>query len=174
LKIVIDTTTILAFWGATLSSIVFAWDVYKYRNAGPRLRFTVLAGMVMRPAYNDATFIKSEITNCGDRATTLTGISVYYFEKQLSWERIRNRPTRALVLDDMKAGLKNLDFGTPFPCELKPGAVWRGLTPQDPQLEQWAKQGALYFDLYHSHRTKPIRRRLSLNLPRVLPPPSRL
>ena len=49
-----DITTILAVWGAVLSTIVFAWDIYKWRTSGPRLRFFASGNMetVNMPAYD--------------------------------------------------------------------------------------------------------------------------
>jgi hypothetical protein len=73
--------------------------------------------------------------------------------------RLRNRPTKAAVLNDPNPA-------QPFPCELKPGGVWRGLTPQEPELVDWGRNGGLYFDLYHSHRAKPVRKRVRFQSPR--------
>jgi hypothetical protein len=149
-----SSTDFVAWWGAILSSIIFLWDIYKYRNAGPKLRFHVQPGMIMLPSADKRTFIQTEVTNYGDRPTTLTNITFYYFEKPWSWARLRNRPTTAGVLN-------NPNPEQPFPCELKAGGVWRGLTEQKPELEAWGRKGALYFDLYHSHSTKPLRQRVT-------------
>jgi hypothetical protein len=46
---------------------------------------------------------------------------------------LRNRPTKAAILFDPNPQ-------QPFPCELKPGAVWRGLTEQTSELEEWAEK----------------------------------
>jgi len=32
-------TSIVAWWGAILSTIVFLWDIYKHRTAGHRKQF---------------------------------------------------------------------------------------------------------------------------------------
>jgi hypothetical protein len=154
------STAILAWWGASLSTVVFLWDIYKFRTAGPKLRFSVRAGMqsVNMPEYEGKMLIQTEVTNCGERPTTLTNIGLCYFERPWSWARLRNRPSKAAVLADPNPR-------QPFPCELKPGAVWRGLTEQVPQVEEWATKGLLYFDLYHSHRAKPIRRRIRIRPP---------
>ncbi len=148
-----SSTTFVAWWGAILSTIVFLWDTYKYRKAGPKLCFDVRTGMVLVPSADKRTFIQTEVVNYGDRSTTLTNITLFSFEKAWSWSRLRNRPTKAAVLNNPNAA-------QPFPCELKAGGIWRGLTEQTPELEDWARKGILYFDLYHSHRTKPVRRRV--------------
>ena len=163
-----DSTKLFAWWGAGLSSVTFLWDIFKYFRLGPKLRFKVVPGMVLMPSDGQKTFIQTEITNCGDRPTTLTNITLSYFEKQWSWARLRNRPSRAAVL--INPSIPDSNVSQPLPCELKPGGVWRGLTAQEPQLEIWARNGVLYFDLYHSHDVKPIRRRLTLRPYRPGPP----
>lgn len=75
-----SSTTIVAWWGAILSTIVFLWDTYKYVKAGPRLRFDARPGMVLMPSADKRIFIQTEVVNHGDRPTTLTNISLYYFE----------------------------------------------------------------------------------------------
>ncbi len=139
-------TLVIAVYGAALSTLNFL-------RAGPKLRLNVRPGMVLVPSDDKRTFIQTEVTNFGDRPTTLTNIGIRYFEKPWSWEHLRNRATKAAVLNDPNPAQR-------FPFELKPGGVWRGLTPQEPQLVDWGLKGALYFDLYHSHRTKPMRKRV--------------
>ena len=154
-----DTTKVLAWWGAGLSSVMFLWDIVKYLRLGPKLRFNVMAGRVLSNGPK-TTFIQTEVTNCGDRPTTLTNIAIAYFEKQWSWARLRNVPTKIEVL--INPNIPDSNVSQPLPCELKPGGVWRGLTAQEPQLELWATNGVLYFDLYHSHNVKPMRKRVTL------------
>ena len=33
--------TVIALWGAILSTIVLAWDIFKWKTAGPKLRVSV-------------------------------------------------------------------------------------------------------------------------------------
>jgi hypothetical protein len=133
----------VAVYGAVLSTVNFL-------RAGPKLRFTVRSGMVVVPSDDNRTFVQMEVINYGDRTTTLTTIDLRFFEKPWSWARLRNRATKAAVLNPAQ----------PLPCELKPGGVWSGLTPQEPELVEWGTKGALYCDFYHSHRTKPVRKRI--------------
>jgi hypothetical protein len=149
-----DKTAVVAWWGAVLSTIVFIWDIYKYRKAGPRLRFEVHAGMILVPSPDKREFISSTVTNYGDRSTTLTNIAIFYFENRWSIAHFRNRPTRAAVAYDLNTHQQ-------FPWELKAGNVWMGRTEQTPELMKWGEAGVLYFDLYHSHSKKRIRRRVT-------------
>jgi hypothetical protein len=148
-------TTFAAWWGAVLSTGGVLWDIYKYRHSGPKLRFHVRTGMksIGMPSSNGKRLLQIEVINYGERPTTLTNVTLYYFEKLWSLSRLRNRPTTAAVL-------LFLAETQPFPCELKAGAIWRGHTEQVPEIEKWATKGVLYCDLHHSHREKPIRRRV--------------
>src|SRR5580704_13788776 len=128
----ISTTAIVAWWGAVLSSIVFLWDIYKYRHAGPNLRFEVSANMetVNMPAYEGKTVILALVTNRGDRPTTLTNLSFEYFEKK---KYFRKLPDKAAIIL-----IPNVQF--PLPYELKPGTRWNGVVPQNPEIERWASK----------------------------------
>ena len=148
-----DSTRFVAWWGAALSTVVFLWDIYKYLTSGPRLRFSVHTDLIIMPSYDQKHYVQTEVTNYGDRSTTLTNIELYYFEKPWSWAYWRNRPTTAAVLNIPNS------FHS-FPYELKPGNVWSGLTEQTPELKGWATKGVLYFYLHHSHHPKPVRQRV--------------
>jgi hypothetical protein len=108
-------------WGTVITGLVPVYgavlSTLNYHRAGPKLRFTVRTGMVLVPSDDKRTFIATQVTNYGDRPTTLTNIVFYYFETPWSWGRLRNRPTKAGVLN-----LPNPQ--QPFPWELKPGAMW--------------------------------------------------
>jgi hypothetical protein len=144
--VITGVTAAVALYGAVLGTLNF-------RRAGPKLRFAVRTGMIVVPSGDKRTFVQTEVTNYGDRPTTLATIDLRYFEKPWSWARLRNRATQAAVLNEPNPA-------QPFPWELKPGGVWRGLTPQKPELVDWGTKGALYFDLYHSHHPKPVRKRV--------------
>jgi len=139
-------TGAVAVYGAALST-------FNFLRAGPKIRFNVRTGMVVVPSDDKKTFVQTEVINYGDRATTLRTIDLRYFEKPWSWARLRNRATEAAVLN-------NPNPAQPLPWELKPGAVWSGLTAQEPELVEWGTKGALYCDLYHSHRARPVRKRV--------------
>lgn len=158
-----DTTRLVAWWGAVLSTIVFFWDIYKYRKTGPRLRFRVREGMILIPSDDKRTFVSSEVTNCGGRPTTITNLCAAYFKKPLllAWlrahlpEKIRRKSATINMV------VKNPVGGPPLPFKLEPGSVWQGLTEQTPKLEKLGREGLLYFELYHSHNAKPVRQRVS-------------
>ncbi len=109
-------TLVIAVYGAALSTLNFL-------RAGPKLRLNVRPGMVLVPSDDKRTFIQTEVTNFGDRPTTLTNIGIRYFEKPWSWEHLRNRATKAAVLNDPNPAQR-------FPFELKPGGflAWTDTT----------------------------------------------
>lgn len=150
--VTLSPTSIVAWWGAILSTIVFMWDIYKHRTAGPRLRFTAQTGMetLNMPMYKGKTVILANVTNYGDRPTTITNLGYLYFDRPFLRKRI---PDKAAVVP-------NPSITQPLPFELKPGAVWMGIAIQDPQIEKWATTGILDMMLYHSHSQKPLRQRV--------------
>jgi len=90
-----NPTSIVAWWGAILSTGVFAWDIYKYRSAGPKLRFTAQTGMetVNAPFYEGKTLIVANVTNYGDRPTTITTVAFEYFKGSRRWRK--KKPDKA-------------------------------------------------------------------------------
>ena len=144
-------TQVIAVYGALLSTLNFL-------RAGPKLRFK--AEPVARAPFLEPTadFVQTEVTNDGGRPTTLTSITIRYFNNRWSWARLRNRPTKEAVFYDRYPV-------QPLPYKLKPGGVWRGScvwrgsTPQA-DLTGWGTKGAWYFDLYHSHSARPVRKRV--------------
>ena len=148
-----SSTAFVAWWGAILSSVVFLWDVYKYRSAGPKLRFSVQTGMqsINMPEYEGRTLILAKVANRGDRPTTITNLGYLYFQK---------RRLLGKNIADKAAIVPNPSRAQPLPFELKPGAEWMGFAIQDAEIEKWATGGTLYMMLYHSHDEKGLRHRV--------------
>jgi hypothetical protein len=149
----LSTTVFVAWWGATLSTIVFLWDIYKHRTAGPKLRFSLQTGMesINSPRYEGKKLMLANVTNYGDRPTTITNLGYLYFKRR----RFFRKP-----IADKAAIVPNPSPGQPLPFELKPGAVWMGVAIEDGNIREWATTGFLYMMLYHSHNDKPLRRRV--------------
>ncbi len=94
--------------------------------------------------------IVANVTNYGDRPTTINALCYFYYEKQ---KLFRKTPWRCYVVP-------NQNDAQELPFELKPGTEWRGLAIQDPEVEDMAQTGVLDLLVYHSHSTKPLRRRV--------------
>src|SRR5438045_1208122 len=110
-------TIYVAWWGAILATVVFLWDIYKWRTAGPKLRFFVQTGMMMtnEPIFKGKRLIDIRVSNFGDRPTTLTNVSGMHYLSR--WARFRNKAEHAFVITQFGTG-------TPPPIELKQGAIW--------------------------------------------------
>jgi hypothetical protein len=150
-----DTTTIVAWWGAVLSSVVFLWDIYKWWTAGPKIRFSVQSGMesINMPEYDGKTLILAKVTNYGDRPTTITNLGFLYFGS--IWSKLRKKSDKAFIIPNPSTVQR-------LPFELKQGSIWSGVAIQDSQVEALAMKGRLYCVLYHSHDEKPIMARVEI------------
>ena len=139
-------TQAVALYGAILGTLNFL-------RAGPKLRFKVQTGVVVNPwgsSGGPATIVKVDVTNYGDRPTTLTSMTVRYFERRLSWGWLRNRATRESALH----------LSAVLPSELKSGNVWGGYMLQAQFTDGGGAKGVWYFYLHHSHSSKPMRKRV--------------
>jgi hypothetical protein len=148
-------TEIVAWWGAVLSTTVFLWDIYKWRTAGPKIRLTVQTNMegINMPEHQGKTLLRIEVSNHGDRPTTIT--NVFFLCYISAWARIRNKASKMFVIPRPSTA-------QPLPFELKSGCVWRGIGIQDQGLEQAARSSQLFCFVCHSHRNRPLKQRVAI------------
>jgi hypothetical protein len=152
-------TEVAAWWGASVATIVFLWDIYKWRQSGARLRLTVSGNM---EAYGDLaalvnpgqTIIIVEAVNVGSKKTTLTHLFASYYENW--WQRLFRRKSQTFVVTP------DPHLAQALPFELEPGARWLGATYQNQQVEQMSHNGYLIVGMFHSVSDTPITRRLSI------------
>ena len=159
-----SNTELFARWGAGLSTVVFAWDVYKWRTSGPRIRFAFETGMEAMdvPEYQGKTIARITVTNYGSRPTTLKNVGYLQFVKERFPSKIRRR-IPFFWKSNQKPDWSAVIFPRTkdeLPFELRPGSIWVGLTEQNLEIEQRSKQSGLYCYLWHSHSEKPLRRRV--------------
>lgn len=156
MQVTIDLTGFLAIWGAVLSTLAIAWDVYKWRTSGPQISMRLSTNMqsISVPEYEGKTLISATVTNRGDRPTTITHFAIAYYD---SWWKsfIKKRRTKAAIVATPSLAQR-------LPFELKAGAEWIGLGEQNQDISRWAKEGWLYVEIYHSHADKPVRKRVVL------------
>ena len=135
--VTIDWTLVLAAYGAITATVVILWDVWKWKHAGPNLSVFVSTGMKtfggLKP--DDKLYVVMNVTNRGDRATTLTHMSVHYFPDWRAW--IRGKSTYNAIVANPSAA-------QPIPYLLEPGKVWIGMGHQDEAIEKMAREGRLY------------------------------
>ena len=144
---------IVAWWGAIVATVVLVWDIYKWKNSGPKIRFTVRPGMMIvgDPTRKGQLFISTEATNIGDRPTTITNLVIQHYISY--FDMIRHRPKASMLVAEPSTA-------QPLPFILQPGVVWQGLAPQTLEIEQLANDGYLVCGLCHSHSEKEIDRRV--------------
>ncbi|MGZ4976627.1 MAG: hypothetical protein ACXV8O_05685 [Methylobacter sp.] len=154
----ISTITLVAWWGAILSTFVFCWDIYKWRTAGPKIRLNILSGMesINMPLYEGKTLILVNVTNYGDRPTTITNLAFKFYPDLIS--RLLKKTSKAFVIPQPNPAQQ-------LPFELKQGTVWSGISEQSADIEQMAKAGHLICEIYHSHRHKPETKRIHVRNP---------
>ncbi len=155
MTITLTTTEIVAWWGAILATVVFGWDIYKWRTSGPRLRLSIRPNQIVigDSSREGKTYISIWVTNIGDRPTTLQSLGFHVFEKR--FHRFRRFRRKAV----MSAIFPNPNEQFPLPHKLEPGTQWLGLMPQSEVAEE-AKGRFIEIELGHSHAEHPIRKLL--------------
>jgi hypothetical protein len=153
----LDPSEIAAWWGASIATLVLAWDVYKWKTSGPKLSMCVSPNMIVigDPEREGKTWVSVTISNIGNLPTTLKGIGMEHYNNLFA--RIRRKPSVAAIFPN-----PNTSF--PLPRILNPGDEWTGLIPQkrvdkNVSLEELAKNGHLmiWVSQSHSQRSKKVR-----------------
>lgn len=142
-------TDLVAWWGAIVATIVFLWDIYKWKTAGAKIRLLVQSGMqiIGDPQRGNLTLVTARVTNIGDRPTTITTIGFKFYTNW--WQKIRNKPNQAYVVPHPELNHQVL------PYILEVGQEWQGGTNQTDDLEKMAKEGYLIMEVYDSVHMKP-------------------
>ncbi|MDD4871406.1 MAG: hypothetical protein PHR77_12680 [Kiritimatiellae bacterium] len=147
------TTTLLALWGAILSSLVAVWDIYKWKKEGIRLSIKV-AGI----DGIDGKGICCEICNRGGKVTTIREVMLVTYQKNPFLRLLR-----------MVSSTRNLSASDPslnLPFLLVPGGVWTGKyffsdknnhPFNDDNYSELLEQGKLYYKVTFSHTDRPAR-----------------
>jgi hypothetical protein len=142
-----------AWWGAVVATIVLLWDIYKWKTTGPRLVVKAVPGMQELGDRTEKKLISVEVTNRGDRPTTLTHLAFIGYTSL--WNRLRRKRSA-------KVGFVPRPGGTqPFPYQLPSGDRWLGFAEQD-AIKAYHKEPYLYAAVYHSGSNKPSLCRVDL------------
>lgn len=151
------STSIAAWWGAIIASLVFLWDIYKWASEGPRLTMNLSPNMLIvgDPRRERETWVSVTIVNIGIRPTTIKTLGMEYYDDWFS--RLLNRADQAGVFPNPS--------DLPLPRVLNPGEEWVGLIPQENQerglnLIELAQNGHLMIWLSQSHKKRTLRKRL--------------
>jgi hypothetical protein len=150
-----NTTDIVAWWGAIIATVVLGWDIYKWKQSGPKIRISVAPNMetygAMPQALAGQTFTIVEVNNIGDRSTTITHLFGYCNPSLL--HRLRGKKKKTFII-------ANPAVSGPLPYVLNPGEQWLGGIKQDADLERRSRDGYMYCGIYHSNSKKAIVQRL--------------
>lgn len=155
-----SSTELAAWWGAVLATVVFIWDIYKWKTQGPKLKVTISPNMVVigDQRREGKRWVSILVTNIGDRPTTIKGVGMEYYQSW--WLRFRNKADKAVIFP-------NPNDSYPLPHFLNPGEEWRGLIAQARDdlgidLTTLSRSGHLLIWLSHSHSSREIKKRLEI------------
>ena len=89
LNISLTGTDIVAWWGAIVATVVLIWDIYKWKTSGPILKFEVspYTRIIGDPTRESKKYISANVTNIGDRPTTLTNLVLQYYDRYFKMVR---------------------------------------------------------------------------------------
>jgi hypothetical protein len=148
-----DATTIVAWWGAIVATIVILWDIFKWYTTGPRILMTVTPNMkiVGNPELEEDTHIIIYASNVGERPTTLENLWFVWYPNL--WKCFRRKPEQNLFV-------KNPGRHRSFPYKLEVGERWEGMATQSDEIVELANTGYLVCHLHHACSKRPIKKRL--------------
>lgn len=105
-------TEIAAWWGAIIASVVLLWDIYKWSQAGPKIRVSAKANMTPLETIGLSEakkYVFVEATNVGDQATTLTHFLGYVYRS--TFQRLRGKSEKEFIgVLTLPSGLKSLMY----------------------------------------------------------------
>ena len=152
-----EATTVAAWWGAGLATVVLAWDVYKWSDQKPKIVFDVTPNYVMLQdgISDDKAIVYLEVTNRGAAPTTITNVAVQHYANV--WKRVRGKPCFSAVVSEPTLG-----GGKRIPFQLGQNERWQGGMNQTEELLQRARTGYLVVEVYHSASSRPVRKRVTV------------
>ena len=145
------TPTDWAVWsGVAVAALALALSAWKWRRSGPRL--TVQINPDDNPfLIRKVPYLRIDVSNVGDQATTLTGIS----EHHLTWHQaIFERIPKSTLLVGLNVGDK---FS--LPKKMEPGDTYQYMLAMSPAVEERIKGKRFYIGLSHSSSDRPILKR---------------
>lgn len=141
-----NTTDVLALWGALVATSVLIWDFFKWKSEGPKIRISANANIKVLgdESLEGGTFISIDIRNVGGGASTILKIGFVHFENR--WMKLlgrRHGPFYWVVKHHSQQSL---------PHFIESGKVWHGLANQNEELMDLAKQGRVHLAVLFSHK----------------------
>lgn len=139
----------LAWWGAIVSTLVLVWDIYKWKTTGAKLNISSSVNMESYniPEYEGKYLVAANISNVGDRATTITTVALVFYKSKL--HKILGKSNKVFVLPIPS-------IAQPLPFVINPGAIWTAIGEQDNEVREMATEGILTWQVFHSQSKKPV------------------
>ena len=135
---------IIAVYGAIVSTLVLIWDIYKWKNKGPKIEGRITSNMIgiNAPEYQDKKLTVVNITNTGDKPTTITNVSLKFFKSKIK---------KFFKKSDQLIFVATPSISHPIPYVLNPGFEWKGIIIQNDDMTKMSKQGILQCSVHLSH-----------------------
>lgn len=146
-------TTLVAVYGAILSTVVAGWSAYQWWKAGARLKGRVSINMTGygHMAELDGTYLLLSVSNRGKAATTITHAFTERYKNWLSFV-FKHQPKQHIIVGTLR------QFSIPF--KLEPGQEFASLMIQDDEVEEWSRTCRFYFCVMHTMSDRPVRSRI--------------
>jgi hypothetical protein len=141
-----------AWWGAGLASLVFAWDIYKWKTSGSRLDLRVSSNMQIA-GEGPAVYVFVEVVNRGEKLTTLTRLGSLPLCVEMA----------ALCAKAKGCGDHSAPSGgASLPFELEPGKRWTAMIDQE-ELVSRSVGGEVFVMVAHSGHRREVTRRIAFD-----------
>ena len=155
-----NTTDILALWGALVATSILTWDFVKWKTEGPNIRISASANIMMfgDELLEGKTFISIDIRNIGGGASTILKIGFVHFKNR----RMKLLGRRSgLFYWVIKPHSQHI-----LPYFLESGKVWDGLANQNEELVDLSKKGRVHLAVQFSHEDDLMisKNRINFNL----------
>lgn len=138
-----------AWWGATVATLAFAWNVVRALRAGPRIHVRANAGMQVYPrseVFGDKEYIMVKAVSRGTGPTTVTHFLGFHSKSR--WDAWRRKGRHFVVGTHPIVG--------PLPRVLLPGEEWQGMSDQTDMPEHYSRSGYLYMGVAHNQRRRSV------------------
>lgn len=154
----VDASTVAAWWGAVLATIVFIWEIYKWSRTGARLRVTAnpeMQQVIPDVGIEPELYINLVVANVGDAPTTITHLLGYVFASR--WQTLRGKRIKAFVILPGQ--------GANYPHLLEPGNTWSAWILQSEVERFMAKGHIIHVGIHHSMAEKAATAYVQLSPP---------
>jgi hypothetical protein len=149
----------IAIYAAFVATLVFAWNVYVWRNSGPKLRVSASMNMMIigGSAEEEAKrFLIVRATNVGSKQTTITNVLICSYKN--AWQLLRKRPS-------FNAIFNNVGNSYPVPYVLEVGNNFSSRADQADLIDK-LRDTYFYAGVQHSFVEKPVMVRVKYSDPK--------